>query len=1139
MALQKQVVSVPFTKGLDTKDDPKQVIPGKFLILENGIFTSPGRILKRNGFAALNQLIEGTTTPLSSGSGLANFKNELLLLTGNEAFSYSESTTRWSDKQTITNLQLSVSQIVRNTFEQTTPDVAIHASGLEVVTYEDSRGGSRYCLIDSFTGEQLLSDQLITSTAIKPKPFTLGNFLVILYVDTSVNHLRALPIPVLTPLSPFPFVDLGTNVNPSNPNYDATLYSTHLYYAYNNNSSGITLSAMDFFLDLNAPETVSGETASSCISISVDPATGQIWVAYHNGTQVKYFIFANSLPFTPFLAPTLIASNSNTILNISIIAFNTTASVFYTQTAVLPSNNFILQAQLTNVGVVSGNRVFVRSVSIIGKAFTFNTFTYITVAFDSILQPTYFTLRTIDAAVVAKFSPGVGGGTAVTNMVSEACSDGYGIYLMGSLQKDLLTTISGAIYTQTGVNTITLDFTDAHTSKVELGANLHLTGGLLNMYDGVSIVEHGFNIFPENITIASSPSGGGLAAGTYEYFVVYSWMDAQGQTHYSAHSVGQQNVIGLPISTFATFSSGASSITVASSAGMVVGQPLIDITTPANFQTGTVISSISGTTVGISLPTTAASAGAPGDDIQALTTTPITFTSAFGAGVSTITVSSVAGLVIGQVISDITTQSNILAGTQIKSISGSTITLTQPTVAASGSPDTLQTLDTGSATLTIPTLRLTQKKPPVRGPVSIQVYRTEDDQTIAYLVSSIKTPLLNDVTVDTVSFVDTSNDFSIVGNPTLYTTGGVIENIAAPAFSYITTYQDRIIGLPEESKNQWWYSKQNIPGAPVEFTDSFVNNVDQAGGDLVSCLKMDSELVFWKETLIYYITGVGPDSTGKQNDFSAPQNISSDVGCSDKDSLVLTPLGVFFKSLKGIYLLTRNLQLQYIGAGVEAYNQYQVISANLIENTQQVRFCLSNGQAIVYDYHINEWSTFTNISAVDSVIFQSQFTYLTQLGEVLQETPGKYTDDGEFIKLKLQTSWLSFTGLQGFQRVYQMLFLGDYFSPHNVAVYAAYDFNPFPTQQNVTPAGAILSSGVYGSDATYGESSPYGGPPQTYQFRVNLNRQKCQTIQITIEDQQIGAEFGENLALSAFGFAVGTKGTLNKIVAQGSNTPQA
>lgn len=1136
MALQKQLIPIPFSKGLDTKTDFKQVMQGKLLILENGIFTSPGRIMKRNGYAALNMLIQDTATKITSGTGLANFKNELLVLTGTEAYSRSESTSRWSDKQTITNLELSTAQVTRNTFIQTTPDVAVHSSGLQVVTYQDSRGGSRYTVIDLTTQEQLVSDKLITATAIKPKPFALGNFLVILYVDTSTDNLVLLPIPVVSPTQPLALVNLALGINTAHPNYDATAYSNQLFVAVNQQTTGIGTLFVNQFLTVGSTVTTAGESASSCIGVVIDPVLAQLWVTYHNGTEVKYFIETTML--NPVLAPTNISANSNTILNTAIIANNGVGHVYYTQTATLPSNNFILEATLTNAGVVSGLQVLVRSVSVAGKPFTYNGITYVTTSFDSVLQPTYFVLRTVDASVVAKFSPDLGGGTPVTNILPEAFLQSPGVYIMGSLIKDLLTTVAGVVYTQTGVNTVTLDFTDAQPSSVELGANLHLTGGILSMYDGVSIVEHGFDVFPENITIASSPSGGGLAAGTYEYFVVYSWTDAQGQVNYSAPSVGISNVIGTPIATFATFSSGATSITVASSAGMVVGQPLIDITTPANFQTGTVITGISGTTVTISLPTTAASAGAPGDDIQALTTTPITFTSTFASGATTIPVSSTAGLVVGQNISDLTTPTNILAGTQIASIGTGTITLTVPTVGA-GSTDTLQTLDTGSATLIIPTLRLTQKKPPIRTPVTIQVYRTLDDQTIAFMVTSIMNPIFNDVTIDTVTFVDTQNDFTAQGNPTLYTTGGVIENIQAPACNYVTVYQDRIILLPAENPNQWWYSKQNIPGAPVEFSDLFVNNVDQAGGNLVSCLKMDSELIFFKETQIEYITGVGPDSTGNQNDFSAPQNISSDVGCIDKNSVILTPAGIFFKSEKGIQLLNRKLQTSYIGADVEAYNQFKVVKANLIENTQQVRFCLSNGQAIVYDYYIQEWATFTNIPAVDSVIFQSQFTYLTALGEVLQETPGQYTDDGEFIKLKLQTAWLSFAGLQGFQRVYQMLFLGDYFNPHNVAVYAAYDFNPFPIQQNVTQAGTILGTGVYGSDATYGQTTPYGGPPPTYQFRVNFNRQKCETIQITIEDQQLYNSYGENLALSAFSFSVGSKGTADKIVAQGSNTQQA
>jgi hypothetical protein len=1061
VALQRQIVPVPFAHGLDTKTDPKQVVQGKFLTLENGIFTSPGRIQKRNGYAAFGQDVEPGTPEISLGSGLAQFNNELLLLTGNEAYSYSDSTTRWTDKQTITNVQLSSEQVVRNTFIQNTPDSAIHPSGVQVVTYQDSRGGSRYCVIDSETGDQIVSDKLISSTAIKPKPYVIGNFILIFYIDTSSDNLMGIAIPVVTPTLPLAPRAYSLSMSVSNPNYDVTTYGSFLFVAVNSAGSGVGIFYINAFLSPSATTYQTGESASSAIGIGADLSNGQIWVAYGNGTNIKYFIYA--IGFVPVLAPTIITTDVNT-LNIALSVGMDVAEVFFTTRGSIPSNNFITSADLTNTGTVSDVEVFVRSVSIAGKPFTYAGFTYITTSFDTTLQPTYFTLRTLDAAVVAKFIQDDGGGTPVTNMVPEASSIQPGIYYLGTLVKDLLTTVEGVAYTQTGVNLIELDFIDAFAINAQLGGNTHITGGLLNMYDGTSIVEHGFNYFPENITYTQATSGGGIGPGTYEYFVVYSWMDAQGQTHYSAPSVGFQ-------------------VIVTNSA------------------------------------------------------TPVTFTATFASGVTVIPVSSTAGLYPGQIVTDTTNAGTLLLNTYIVSVGTGTITISQPTQ-GSGAGDTWETVDTNSVTLTIPTLRLTQKKPPIRSPVSIQVYRTEDSQTIGYLVSSVTMPLLNDVTVDTVTFVDTTGDPAILGSPILYTTGGVLENIAAPAFSYITTYQDRIIGLPEENPFQWWYSKQNEVGVPVEFTDSFVNNVNQAGGNLVSALQMDSELIFFQQYQIQYITGVGPDATGNQNNFSAPLNIASDVGCSDKNSLVLTPAGIFFKSLKGIYLLPRNLtSLQYIGAGVEAYNQYDVVSADLIENTQQVRFCLSNGQALVYDYFVNEWSVFTNHPAVDSVIFQGLFTYLTEEGLVLQETPGQFTDNGNFIKLRLVTSWLSFVGLQGYQRVRNLLFLGDYFNPHNVAVYAAYDFNTSTTtQQNIIQAGNILGTGVYGSDATYGETSPYGGPPNTYQFRVPLSRQKCESIQITIEDQALYGSFGENLALSAFSFEVGIKDTLNKIVAQGTNT---
>ncbi len=46
--LQEQVVPIDFGQGVDTKTDPKAVVSGKFIRIENGTFTNVKRIAKRN-----------------------------------------------------------------------------------------------------------------------------------------------------------------------------------------------------------------------------------------------------------------------------------------------------------------------------------------------------------------------------------------------------------------------------------------------------------------------------------------------------------------------------------------------------------------------------------------------------------------------------------------------------------------------------------------------------------------------------------------------------------------------------------------------------------------------------------------------------------------------------------------------------------------------------------------------------------------------------------------------------------------------------------------------------------------------------------------------------------------------------------
>jgi hypothetical protein len=236
-----------------------------------------------------------------------------------------------------------------------------------------------------------------------------------------------------------------------------------------------------------------------------------------------------------------------------------------------------------------------------------------------------------------------------------------------------------------------------------------------------------------------------------------------------------------------------------------------------------------------------------------------------------------------------------------------------------------------------------------------------------------------------------------------------------------------------------------------------------------------------------------------------------------------------FQSSKGIYHINRALWVSYIGSDVEGLSVGQTItSAQLIPTTNQVRFTLDSGIALVFDYLMHQWSVFKPLNAVDSTIWNGTYCYLRPDGKVMQEAPGVYTDNGSWIKLKIVTAWLAWNGLQGYQRVREMMILGGYASPAGLQVGVAYDYNPAITQTDYI-ASPITS--VWGIDSVWGgnpavptDSTVWGGVYSPSQWRVFMTQQKCEAVQVSLEDHPSGTIIGEGISISGFSFEVAGKG---------------
>jgi len=400
----------------------------------------------------------------------------------------------------------------------------------------------------------------------------------------------------------------------------------------------------------------------------------------------------------------------------------------------------------------------------------------------------------------------------------------------------------------------------------------------------------------------------------------------------------------------------------------------------------------------------------------------------------------------------------------------------------------------------IPTLTFTNK-------TAIQIigYRTDEilnNNPIYYRFTSLYSPSYNSLTSNFITIVDTNTNFS-TSNDILYTTGNIVDNIAAPSCTMITTFKNRIFIGGLEDPNTLWYSKSIVPGEPVSFNDSFYIKVDDEGGPITGLGVMDDALIIFKNNRIYHLTGEGPDNTGSNNDFLDPQSIATPVGCNNPNSIGLTYLGLIFSSTKGIYLLNRSFGLEYIGANVSKYAAQTIVSVVDVPNYNQIRVLCSDGYALIYDYYFTQWSTFSNYESTSAGVWNNIFYLIKSNGILYQETPNLYLDSATPISMRLMTNWFSFADIQGYQRVWDLLILGRYAAAHSLTLQVCYDFDDTIVDTRVIAITSALE-----------------------QIRLFFSQQKCESLKLIISESDAG---NAALSFNSLNFQAGKKQGNKKI----------
>lgn len=1164
----KQSIPINFAQGLDTKTDPKQIQMGNFLKLDNTVFTRGSQLTKRNG----NQQL--TALPNNSYTYLTTFNGNLTAI-GDNIAAYDNPSKNWVQKGNIQPLELTTLPLIRNNFNQIACDSAVASNGLVCTAYLETNGTTttnKFAIADSVTGQIIVAPTPIPvgsgTVSGGMRVFVLGVYFVIIFTNTisSTPELQYIAITTNNPTLIKTNTTISSHYAPAaSLTWDGCVIDNLLYITWftETGSHAIKTVTLNLSFSFSAVTTVVvNSIVYSCVSIAADVtlASPIIYVSFYsaadtlgymialsaglgvimnplqiiyeesvanitsaaqNGScQVFYEInnnygFDNSLPtnyinsitvtILGFYFDSVFSSNASSITvssaaglvngmylvdnttrgNISPATTFTVSGTTLTLSTNTAGNSASTPGDILTAATISSETTIVRSVGLASKAFILDGIIYFLSAYQSPYQPTYFVINasiSLESApiIVAKLAYSNGGGYLPYGLPNVTITDS--VIQIPYLYKDLIAAVNkntnvpsgtqtAGIYSQTGINLATFDAGTMGLDTAEIGQDLHISGGFLWMYDGQIPVEHNFFLWPDTDT--GNPTA------------MWTWVDT-------------------PVTPTGSFSSGSYTVTLSSASGVAVGMSIQDSTNSTYIPSGTTITQLSGVTATISQATTHSGSG----DTLAIS-------------------GNMASKPDGSTNTDayyyqITYEWTDNQGNAFRSAPSIPLAIT-----------TTDSDQTGSVTLTIPTLRLTYK---TANPVKIVVYRWSVAQQIYYQTTNITMPLLNTTTADTVTFVDTNSDATILGNNIIYTTGGVVEDVNAPATNIMTLFDDRLWLVDAEDQNLLWFSKQVIESTPVEMSDLLTFYVApsigaQGSTGVITALSvMDDKIIIFKKNAIYYVNGTGPDNTGSNSQYSQPIFITATVGCDNQLSIVFMPQGLMFQSDKGIWLLGRDLSTQYIGAAVEQYNSQIVMSAQNIPGTNQVRFIMSGGITLMYDYYYAQWGTFSGIPAISSTLFQSMHTFINDIGEVYQENVGSYLDGTNPVLMSFQTGPLRLGSLQNYQRTFFYYLLGTYISPHKLLVSNYYDYSPNAYDSRVITPTNYAST--WGSIGPWGQANLWGGVNSSLEDWRIFATKRCQALSIGVQeiyDPSFGVPAGAGFTLSGINLIVGFKGPFRTI----------
>ena len=590
--LQKQVITIPISEGLDLKTDQKQVMAGKSLQLQNVRFYKTGKIQKRFG---LEPLITNTSSgTLASCFAIVSDDQAMNVISPEGVYSLSPGADQWykmSDMKDIVKVKSDF--LSKSAYNQFNPDMDYNESlGLIATVYREyqefgnlSFNPAEYVTIvleDIVTGVKKIRRIPTENTTAGPRraqqkimiTVSNGEPCIQVFFDQILNQLRQ--------------VVLDKNLDDIVPQYtievilslykmDVCRDSSNVYLASmigatlkirKYSLAGALISTYTNVLSYGLGSSLSGSTA---LGFSICQTSTDIHVFFiHNIVPVPNQSYINGIgmnknTMTTSIAETLSSGSWSRLRDIAIIANGSTIVMATTQTGAFSVDSAAVQKFTATFGasytyiepsILGG----VTRTVVISRPFVLDGENFVVVKCPEITQPTGLVYNMDKEKFSAIFSPfGLSKSRVVqvttTSFYTGTCNSvialGNAYTMVEKLYGvDTNTTSSYDFNANVAISKLSLNFNNELSSgvKQKLGETNYYTNGATFSLDGRGAYESGFYLRPKIDGVTANTSGGpnpDVASKTFNYIAVYNYYNGQGEIERSVPSPAVQIVTGV------------------------------------------------------------------------------------------------------------------------------------------------------------------------------------------------------------------------------------------------------------------------------------------------------------------------------------------------------------------------------------------------------------------------------------------------------------------------------------------------------------------------------------------------------------------------------------------------------------------